>query len=323
MTESIPQKQCRTCKQFKPATAEFFHRNPTGAGGFIRECKQCRNASLRKPPKPIVEDIVPQGMKRCRSCKQCKPATTEFFNATAISQSPDGLNKQCKQCRKVYRSALNKAEPKTPRPQSDSKQCQVCKESFPATLDYFHYNKATKDRLCTRCIECSKTKSKEYRVRPGGLEERRRYRAMRAESDREYHRLYREIHKEYVLEYHRLYHEAHKEHERNYRNQYRQRPYVKLQMNARYHKRRARKLGNGGTYAAQDIQRIYEAQRGRCYYCRAKFGNGKYAYHIDHVIPLSRGGSNGSDNIVIACPLCNLSKGDKLLHEWLRGGRLL
>jgi 5-methylcytosine-specific restriction endonuclease McrA len=46
-------------------------------------------------------------------------------------------------------------------------------------------------------------------------------------------------------------------------------------------------------------------------------------YHVDHVVPLVRGGSDDPSNLVIACVPCNLSKGDKLPHEWKRSGRLL
>lgn len=44
---------------------------------------------------------------------------------------------------------------------------------------------------------------------------------------------------------------------------------------------------------------------------------------VDHVVPLVKGGSNGPDNLVIACSTCNLRKNDKLPHEWPEGGRLL
>ena len=33
------------------------------------------------------------------------------------------------------------------------------------------------------------------------------------------------------------------------------------------------------------------------------------AYHVDHVVPLMRGGSNDPDNICLACKPCNLAKG--------------
>jgi len=78
-----------------------------------------------------------------------------------------------------------------------------------------------------------------------------------------------------------------------------------------------------GSHTIEDVKRQYDRQKGKCYYCGKKLGTGKNAYHVDHIIPLSRGGSNDISNLVIACPQCNVSKQDKLLHEWLEGGRLL
>lgn len=37
----------------------------------------------------------------------------------------------------------------------------------------------------------------------------------------------------------------------------------------------------------------------------------------DHVIPLSRGGTNDEGNLVCACLPCNSSKNDRLLSEWM------
>lgn len=47
-----------------------------------------------------------------------------------------------------------------------------------------------------------------------------------------------------------------------------------------------------------------------CIYC------GDPSEHIDHVIPLSRGGDHSLDNLVASCAKCNLSKGAKLPTEW-------
>lgn len=40
-------------------------------------------------------------------------------------------------------------------------------------------------------------------------------------------------------------------------------------------------------------------------------------FDVDHIRPLSRGGSNWPDNLACACASCNRSKNDKTLDEWL------
>jgi hypothetical protein len=39
--------------------------------------------------------------------------------------------------------------------------------------------------------------------------------------------------------------------------------------------------------------------------------------HCDHILAVSRGGSNDMENLATACRQCNLSKGAKTLEEWL------
>lgn len=64
------------------------------------------------------------------------------------------------------------------------------------------------------------------------------------------------------------------------------------------------------------VQELYRLQKGRCKYCGRKVGKD---FHVDHVVPFSRGGADHPSNLAVACPSCNLSKGDKLLHEWKQG----
>lgn len=49
-----------------------------------------------------------------------------------------------------------------------------------------------------------------------------------------------------------------------------------------------------------------------CAYC----GESSDDLCADHVIPLSRGGTNHESNLVCACRPCNSSKSDLLLSEW-------
>ena len=57
---------------------------------------------------------------------------------------------------------------------------------------------------------------------------------------------------------------------------------------------------------------IYRRDGYECSYCETPEG----PWCIDHVHPLSRGGSNDPDNLVVCCWSCNSSKKDKLVSEW-------
>lgn len=49
-----------------------------------------------------------------------------------------------------------------------------------------------------------------------------------------------------------------------------------------------------------------------CAYCGARAGR----LECDHVVPVSRGGSNELANLATACKPCNQSKRNKLVEEW-------
>ncbi len=49
-----------------------------------------------------------------------------------------------------------------------------------------------------------------------------------------------------------------------------------------------------------------------CVYCSS---SGK-KLHCDHIVPISRGGTNDLSNLATACERCNTSKGARTLEEW-------
>lgn len=80
-----------------------------------------------------------------------------------------------------------------------------------------------------------------------------------------------------------------------------------FRLNAR--RRRALKRGSGGTHTAADLAEILTAQGARCAYCRTSLKLVKK--HVDHIQPLSHGGSNGRKNLQFLCAPCNQTKSAK------------
>lgn len=89
------------------------------------------------------------------------------------------------------------------------------------------------------------------------------------------------------------------------RRYYREKP----NLTASGHKRRALKRGSKGSHSASDLLAILKAQSGKCAYCRSSLIKRKK--HVDHITPLSCGGSNDRTNIQYLCAPCNLTKGAK------------
>ena len=85
--------------------------------------------------------------------------------------------------------------------------------------------------------------------------------------------------------------------------------------------RRARKRQAAGFHSAEDIERIRASQRDKCACCRQRLmGKG----HVDHIVALSKGGSNWPNNLQLLCRFCNSSKHNRDPVEFMQSrGRLI
>ena len=83
---------------------------------------------------------------------------------------------------------------------------------------------------------------------------------------------------------------------------------------------RSKRVMAEGSHTAEDLKRIYNAQCGMCAYCKAELGR---KYHVDHIQPLSKGGTNWPANLQILCAPCNLKKGARDPVEHARSLGLL
>lgn len=84
--------------------------------------------------------------------------------------------------------------------------------------------------------------------------------------------------------------------------------------------RRARKRQADGHHSEADAINIRKLQRDRCAYCKTRLHN---SGELDHIIPLSKGGTNWPRNLQWLCQPCNSSKHARDPIEFSRANGLL
>jgi 5-methylcytosine-specific restriction endonuclease McrA len=78
--------------------------------------------------------------------------------------------------------------------------------------------------------------------------------------------------------------------------------------------RRARKRESGGQLSKNIVQQLLERQNNRCTCCGRTLGD---KYHLDHIVPLSLGGTNTDANVQLLLPKCNLQKHNSTPEKFL------
>jgi 5-methylcytosine-specific restriction endonuclease McrA len=234
-----------------------------------------------------------------------KPFTVEYFGPDKRLKS--GLSADCKVCRNARSKLWHQANRDRAREnahrwyeENRERKLELDRERYQSDPDRAR-EKTRRWREAN--LEFARERTRQWRAAnpDRARESTRRWREANPDKQKESARRWRLTNPDKKREALRLWHEENPEKVRIYQ-----------------HNRRARKLNNGGTHTAEDIRALYKSQKGRCWYCGKKVGDN---YHVDHRVPLSRGGSNAPENLVVGCPTCNLSKHDRLPHEWC--GRLL
>lgn len=71
-------------------------------------------------------------------------------------------------------------------------------------------------------------------------------------------------------------------------------------------------------YSNDRLNSIFDRTDGKCHLCHRKLSFSSYgirgafgAWHVDHSVPLARGGSDHLNNLFCACTACNLLKGER------------
>lgn len=78
---------------------------------------------------------------------------------------------------------------------------------------------------------------------------------------------------------------------------------------------RIKKRENGGVLSKELPARLLRLQKGKCACCAQPLGNN---YHLDHIMPLTLGGTNTDDNIQLLRARCNMQKHAKHPIDFMR-----
>ena len=141
------------------------------------------------------------------------------------------------------------------------------------------------------------------------------------EKRRKYSNAWRKKHPDYQAEYRNEHQEEHRRYNRIWYREHPERANKYHRMHPESHraseaKRRAQKH-NAVIKDTSMIKAIYYIAQNKakicCYLCGKLIPKGYR--HVDHVIPLSKGGEHKPSNLAVACDTCNTRKGAKMLEE--------
>lgn len=65
---------------------------------------------------------------------------------------------------------------------------------------------------------------------------------------------------------------------------------------------------------ADVVARVRVSARDRCGYCLSPQSLVMAPLHIEHIVPIAKGGSSNEENLWLSCPLCNGHKGAKYIE---------
>jgi hypothetical protein len=136
-------------------------------------------------------------------------------------------------------------------------------------------------------------------------ESNRQWREANSDKAREYNRQWTKENREKKREAGKAWEQSNRQERKEYFRQY-QKDNAEARRVSR-NVRRARKVGNGGSFTPQEWAQLCKQYGNRCCYP----GCERTDLHADHVIPLAKGGTSDISNIQPLCAYHNLSKGTK------------
>lgn len=193
------------------------------------------------------------------------------------------------------------------------KTCKNPDCTVPVNEQKFHKKSSSPDGLSSVCTHCKAEKDRIYREQNKESIKlaKREYRRTNLEKVKKANKTYYESNKEKIAEKTKEYRENNKEYLKEQKAEY-YRSFVGrlVSKNARSTRRALKNSTSDGTVTKNYLDTLLTIQNNKCYYCENLLdlsANGNV--HLDHYIPLSKGGKHSCGNVVWSCSTCNLKKG--------------
>jgi len=285
--------------------------------------------------------------KLCTKCNTTK-STTEFYKQTS---QKDGFQRYCKSCKSEMQKEYKEANLEIIKIKTKEYKLKHREEILIKQKEYRDNNRDLARAYYEKNKEDILRKAKEYRMenieaikesQKRWREENKEKKALNGKAWREKNKVrlkikskqYRLKNEEKLKEVSKRYYQANreviikktKENLEKNRDRYlaRKRAYNKTdfaKLSHRNTKMKRRTAFNSGDVTTAQINSLLNDAK-NCYWCSTSLKG--LTAHIDHYIPISKGGQHTLSNLVVSCPHCNHSKSAKDPIEFANSlGRLL
>lgn len=249
-------------------------------------------------------------------CKECKKEENRIYRNNIDEHKRIELNRKKREKRKLDRiKGIESGEIKVLFNDGKRKQCSRCDK-----IKYYDEYSEKYNKKISHCKECEKIRYNEWysENKQKVFNYQRKYAKDNPEKAKLWAKNSRDnADKKQVLKNGKEWRDKNKERMAELKREWRKKNPEK---DAEYNHKRRDRL-NEISLSSKDIKEIKERYNNICYWCNKKI---KSTPHLDHYEPISKGGANTIDNIVLSCRKCNQSKGSKTPTEFaISIGKLL
>ena len=326
-------KACKTCLEYKALVDFAIYKNKRTDGsirdGIRNVCIACTNLASYKAKKNRIygsrkqkenerSELAIQNLKKCVRCD--KILSLSLFSQAKASTAKDGLSTNCKGCRaeqsRIDRGTNEKyLEEKNNKVFLDSldlKRCSRCRNNYKKE----NYLKLKNGKLSAYCSTCRTVSINEWRANNVEKVTAR----LNSPENRAKEKAFREANKEKLNQYQK--------------NWYLRNRLKKLEQNAQWVKNNpfkykaiaSRKSAVRRTQITKttiekfSIEKILDKNGSICHLCSEVIDMNLshpdlQSFSVDHILPLSKGGTHTLDNVAPAHLYCNLLKGNKTTSD--------